>query len=80
MVRIKREEVARLRVLRGFRSEAALAKAAGISRQHVNLIMRNANTPGITLGTLDKLCKALSVPDEPCKIEDIVEHVLDAAE
>ena len=40
ILRVKKEEIARLRVLKGFRTEAALAEAAGMSRQHVNNIMR----------------------------------------
>jgi len=70
MIRIKREEVARLRVLRGLKSESAMARVAGLSRQYVSKILNNEDASGVTLGSIEKLCNALD-----CRIEEIIEHV-----
>ena len=77
MIRIKTEEVAKLMELRGYRSIAALARAAGMTRQHAHLVLRKQDASTATLGTMNKFLNALSVPGEPIKIEDIVEFIPD---
>lgn len=69
MIRIRGEEIARLRYLKGFRSEAALADQAGMSRQHLNRVLRADNASHVTLGTIDKICKALD-----CDLYELLEY------
>lgn len=71
-LRIKREEVARLRVLRGFRSEAALARACGLTRQWLSLLFQG-DPSRLRLGTLKNLLEALSTVEDPVFIEDLIE-------
>ena len=75
MVRIKIEEIARLRLMRGLRYEKDLATVVGVSRQHLNTILNKDAADSIALGTAWKICRALSTPDDPCRIEDVFEWV-----
>ncbi len=68
-MRIRLEEVARLRVLRGLQSQKKLSAAMGISRYSLSLLLKNPAAQGTRWGTIGKLCRALS-----CRLEDIIDQ------
>lgn len=72
-IRVKREDVARLRIMRGLRSDAALARKAQMHPQHLSDVLSQKVDP--TLGTVSKICEALSLPGAPCRVEEILEYV-----
>ncbi len=68
-VRIKPVSIRALMAERGYKTQVELAKAATMQPQHINRIMRNAGTAGMTLKTLERLCAALD-----CQPGDILEY------
>lgn len=68
-MRIRLEEVARLRVLRGLESQKSLAAKMDISRYTLSLLMKNPAAQGTRFGTIGKLCQALG-----CRLEDIIDQ------
>lgn len=77
VLRLKKEELARLRVLRGFRYQYQLADAAGMKRQQLEQIMSRADAGGVSLRSIDRLCAALSAPGDPVRIQDVLEYIPD---
>jgi DNA-binding Xre family transcriptional regulator len=73
-IRLRRAEINRLRQLRGIRSEAALARAAGMNRQVLSWLMGMADISHVHLRTIARLCAALSTPDERILIGDLIEQ------
>lgn len=68
-IRFKREEVARLRVLIGYRSVKALADASGMTRQNMANLLRR-DPARLSLDSLGRLCDALD-----CQPGDLLERV-----
>jgi len=58
--RVRAEEVARLRVERGYRSEAELAAAAGMAKQQLNELIRRHDAGGAQLRSIERIADALS--------------------
>ena len=77
MLRIKTEEIARYRVLRGFKTLTSLAEALGWPRQYLSQVLNMPDPGGVHLKTIARMCKVLSAPDDQVKIEDLVEYVPD---
>ena len=78
MLRIKTEEIARYRVLRGFKTLTSLAEALGWHRQYLSQVLNMPDPGGVHLKTIARMCKVLSAPDDQVKIEDLVEYVPDS--
>ena len=68
-------EIDALRIKRGIRSDAQLAKESGWDPGHFNRVKKRTQrgeSPSVTLDKLDGLCSALQ-----CKVTSIIEHRLD---
>ena len=77
LLRFKRDEMRRLLELRGLKRQSDLARAVDMSPQQLNEILRREDIAGVTLGTVDKICEALSSPSARLRLDDLVEHVPD---
>jgi DNA-binding Xre family transcriptional regulator len=77
MIRIKRDELARLREQQGMRSWAALARQIGVSPESLGRVINLRDGSSVRTGTWGKLCQALSTPERPVRLEDLVEWVSD---
>jgi len=78
MLRIKTEEIARYRVLRGFKTLTSLAEALGWHRQYLSQVLNMPDPGGVHLKTIARMCKVLSAENDQVKIEDLVEYVPDS--
>lgn len=76
-IRFKLEELARFQVLAGYRYMGQLARAAGMCPQQFSEIIRRPNARNVTLGSVGRICAALSTPERRVRLEDLVEHVPD---
>ena len=72
MLRLMTEEVAKLMVLREVKNKTALARRAGLSKQHLSKVLRSQV---FSLSTLDRLCVALE-----CQPGDILEKASGAGD
>ena len=75
MIRLKFNKICELRIRRGIRSDAQLAKLSGWDPGHFNRVKKKTQRgefPSITLDKLDGLCGALR-----CRVSAIIEHRLD---
>ena len=61
MIVIRTDAIKSWMGVRGIRTQRELAKRAGIREGYLTRILHNTSPQGITLGTLDKLCRALQV-------------------
>ena len=77
LLRFKHNEMRRLLELRGLKRQSDLARAVGMSPQQLNEILRRDDIAGVTLGTVDKICEALSSPSARLRLDDLVEYVPD---
>ena len=75
MIRLRINKIEELRVIRGIRSDAQLAKLSGWDPGHFNRVKKRTQRgefPSVTLDKLDGLCATLR-----CKVSTIIEHRLD---
>ena len=75
MIRLRIDRIEELRVAGKYRSQAALARAAGWSPRRLNAVIKateRGECPGLTIDKLNGLCNALR-----CRLASIVEHRLD---
>lgn len=77
LLRFKHDEIKRYIELRGFKRQTNLAQSIGMSPQQLNEILRRDDIAGVTLGTVDKICEALSSPSARLRLDDLVEYIPD---
>ena len=77
LLRFKHDEIKRYIELRGLKRQTNLAQSIGMSPQQLNEILRRDDIAGVTLGTVDKICEALSSPSARLRLDDLVEYIPD---
>ena len=77
MIRLKTEEIARYRVLRGFKTLTSLAAALGWHRQYLSQVLNMPDAGGVQLKTIGKMCAVLGTAEDPVRLEDLVEYIPD---
>ena len=77
MIKWRHSEIQRLIELRGIITQNALARKLGMSRQQLSLLLTREEISGVPLGTVDKLCIALSSDTARLRLEDLVEYIPD---
>ena len=73
MVKVDRQAYRSLRVHAGFRSDSAVARQVGITRQRLSQILNSDDASGVPLGIMWRLAKVLGCSH----IDDILETDLE---